>query len=140
MLKTATLQNIQNHKKTIIDFHPNVNIICGESNQGKSAIFRGFDIVFNNNPNRYERYKPWDGKKNIKSKINLKFDDGEVSRVRSNSVNEYNLKQDGNWLEQPLTAFGHNPPDQIVDFLNLTDYNFRDQENKYFFIHAPHSC
>ncbi|NOR27651.1 MAG: hypothetical protein GQ540_03870 [Lutibacter sp.] len=147
MLKTIKIKNVQNHKNTELILHPNVNIISGSSNMGKSAIFRAVDIVLNNSPNRYSRYMPWDLAKKKKTKeitnIDLVFEgdegfpDGTVNRQRnkSNTINDYNIPT----IEDSLNSFGHNPPDEVKDFLSLEDYSFRDQEHKYFFINEKSS-
>lgn len=130
MLKKIEIENFQNHKKTILNLSPHVNIISGPSDNGKSAIFRASNLVINNRPQGYS-YKPWDSKKKDITISKLIFDDGEVIRKKSNTINEYILKTD---KEEIFTALGSNVPEEISSFINFSDYNFQQQHDKYFFI------
>ena len=48
MLTSLTIKNFQSHKDSTLQFSPNVNVILGHNDSGKSAIFRAIDfVVFN---------------------------------------------------------------------------------------------
>lgn len=49
-IKSVRLQNFQSHKDTAIDLSDGLNIIVGESNNGKTAIIRGIMWVIDNYP------------------------------------------------------------------------------------------
>jgi exonuclease SbcC len=40
MIKSIKIQNFETHIKTHLDLHPGVNVIVGESDEGKSGIIR----------------------------------------------------------------------------------------------------
>lgn len=44
--------NFQDHKNTIINFKPGMNLLVGSSDSGKSAILRALNFIFHNIPNK----------------------------------------------------------------------------------------
>lgn len=49
-LKSVDIENFQSHEKTHIDFSDGLNIVVGESNSGKTSVFRLIDWVIDNSP------------------------------------------------------------------------------------------
>lgn len=49
-VKSIDIENFQSHENTHIDFDMGLNIIIGESNNGKSSILRAMDWVVDNQP------------------------------------------------------------------------------------------
>lgn len=49
-IKTLELINFQSHEHTVIDFNEGLNIFVGESNSGKTTIFRAILWVIDNQP------------------------------------------------------------------------------------------
>ena len=49
-VKSVDIENFQSHENTHIDFNTDLNIIIGESNQGKTVILRAMDWVIDNQP------------------------------------------------------------------------------------------
>jgi len=76
MIKSSTIINFQSHVKSYLEFHPNVNVIFGLSDSGKSAWVRAFDSIFNRSP-FYIRKKQEEGK------IEFELDDCKISRTFS---------------------------------------------------------
>ena len=48
-IKTLHLKNFKSSKDTIIELHPNLTVIIGKSDIGKSVIVESFDAIINNN-------------------------------------------------------------------------------------------
>lgn len=49
-VKSIDIENFQSHENTHIDFNTGLNIIIGESNNGKTSILRAMDWVVDNQP------------------------------------------------------------------------------------------
>ena len=49
-VKSIDIENFQSHENTHIDFDTGLNIIVGESNNGKTSILRAMDWVIDNQP------------------------------------------------------------------------------------------
>lgn len=49
-IKSIDIENFQSHENTHIDFNDELNIIVGESNNGKTSILRAMDWVVDNQP------------------------------------------------------------------------------------------
>lgn len=49
-VKSIDIENFQSHEKTHVDFSDGLNIIIGESNNGKTSILRAMDWVVDNQP------------------------------------------------------------------------------------------
>ncbi len=118
MLAQVTIQNFQSHKKTLLDFVPGTNVIIGESDAGKSAIFRAINWVLTNRPLGDSYRSEWGGE----TKVVLHTTDGHIiERVRSDGVNMYVL--DG----VELKAFGTEVPADVVDVLQIDAVNIQAQ-------------
>ena len=50
MITKIEIKNFQSHKDTMIDFDKGINSICGESDNGKTAIIRAIRWVIENRP------------------------------------------------------------------------------------------
>lgn len=49
-VKSVDIENFQSHEKTHVDFNAGLNVIVGESNNGKTSILRAMDWVVDNQP------------------------------------------------------------------------------------------
>ncbi len=127
MLKQLKIKNFQNHKDSVLNFHQNVNKICGSSNEGKTTTFRSEELILKNRPSGYG-YKPYTAKKKDITEVTNIFDDGEVIRRRGDTIDEYEFNG------EKFTALNRQTPSEIKDFLNIADYQFQDQHSAHFFI------
>lgn len=119
MIKSIHLQNFQSHRDTLIEFCEGVNAIRGLSDSGKTAVFRAWNWVVNNQPRGADFTSHWGGP----ASVALTLADGQVvKRVRDgDKKNEY-------WLgSEVFKAFGTDPPAEIVTALNFADVNFQFQ-------------
>lgn len=130
MLKTLKIENFQSHERTELHLHPGVNVICGRTDGGKSAILRAVRWVIENRPQGDEFRSWWGGDTKVAL---LTTDDVRVERGKGKSSNWYDLNIDE---DDPLhfEAFGPSVPNEIIQALKLTDVNFQWQHDRAFLL------
>ena len=118
MLTRLNIQNFQSHKLTNLRLSPNLNIIVGTSNCGKTAVIRALRWLVNNRPL---------GKSFIRKhskrgcRVSVVTDGHAVARVRSDTENEYRVD------DEKLEAVGSDVPGQVLSALPLSDINWSNQ-------------
>ena len=132
-LKYLEIHNFQSHKDTRLDFHPNTNSIIGESNAGKTAIFRALVKLWHNRP-LGTRFMSHFAKKEP-TIIILGFDDKEVTFEISKDGVVYRIFQDNKKIGE-FKAVGSDVPDLISTALNLENINLQSQLESHFLIIA----
>lgn len=131
MIRKIIINNIQSHKHTEIDFTEGVNAIIGSSCSGKTAILRSLYWVIENRPTGTSILcSNWnkDKKGNVidEMSVTLVTEKGFVKRYRNTESNGYIVHYaDGN--EVKLEAIKTDVPDEVSEFLNLTDINVQKQ-------------
>jgi exonuclease SbcC len=127
MISKIEIKNFQSHKNTVIDFKSGVNVFCGESDNGKTAIIRAIRWVVENRPLGIDKLNSsWnDGFKDDMSVKLWLSDDVWVERIRNKSINGYRYFRDGK--EVTLEATGTDVPQIVTDILCLNDVNFQFQ-------------
>ncbi len=121
MIKKLQIQNIQSHKKTILNFCSGVNVIVGKSNCGKSAVLRSLYFLIENkiSPDSINNNKNKNYKKEMFAE--LEIDGKKIKRFKTKKDNGYCLG------EEVYTAIGKNIPDTILNALNFSDVNIQKQ-------------
>lgn len=145
-IKTIRLQNFQSHKDTTIELDPNVNVLSGESNMGKTAILRGLLWLITNRPNGIGFVSKWAKEVNKKGEVVLTktamcsvsvtvvATDGKehtLTRLRTRDKNVYEV--DGVELE----AVGTSVPSEISTILGMHECNIQSQDDTYFMLTLP---
>lgn len=122
MIKQIQLINFEGHKDTILDLSKGVHIISGDSNAGKSSIFRALRFVFLNEPGG-EEFINFDADE---CSVIIDYNDNIITRTkaRNNKKNEYKLNN------KEFKAFGQNVPEEIKQVLRLNEINFEWQFDK----------
>jgi exonuclease SbcC len=129
MLTKVEIENFQSHKSTILEFIPGTNVIIGESDAGKSAIFRAINWVISNRPLGDAFRSEWGGETRV---ILHTSDKHKIERIRSATRNEYIL--DG----KVFKAFGTEPPEEVLNILQLDSFNIQAQMDPPFLLaHSP---
>ena len=127
MISKIEIRNFQSHKNTTLDFTNGVNVFCGESDNGKTAIIRAIRWVAENRPLGTDKLNStWND--TFKDDMSVKLwlsDDVWVERIRNKSLNGYRYFRDGK--EVTLEATGTDVPQVIIDILRLNDVNFQFQ-------------
>jgi len=124
LIESLELRHFQSHKKTKLEFSPGVNSIIGSSNSGKTAILRALYWAIYNRPSGLSFVSHWNRDKNdkpIKSTFVLVNNGNEIKRIRSDSMNGYEVN--GNVLE----AIGQDVPKEVSDLFNLDEVNIQKQ-------------
>lgn len=124
MINKIELQNFQSHQNTALQFHPNINIIIGQSDSGKTAILRALRWVLFNKPQGEALRSSWGGVTLVTAQI----DENYISRIRSDTKNSYKVN------EQELKAIGADVPEHIKKIFNMNDLNFQHQLDQPFLL------
>jgi exonuclease SbcC len=54
MIKSAKIRNFESWKEADIEFHPGINVIIGESDEGKSGLIRALRLNTENKPRGFD--------------------------------------------------------------------------------------
>ena len=132
MIKKITLKNFQAHKETSINFCNGVNTIIGSSDMGKSSIMRAFYWLFYGKPLGDDYASHWimdQDKLKDEYSVSIETEKGIVSRIKGKNKNVYLLN------DKEFSAFGKgNVPEDVIDFLNISDINFQGQHDNSFLL------
>ncbi len=134
MIKSLGLVNIQSHKETVIEFHHGFNVICGDSDSGKSTILRTISWIDENKPNP-NILKSWFCKKNEGMAAEVTFveqDGSEVSIIkeRPKTTSSYTITKGTN---KPVTldTVARSVPEEVASLINFSELNFKGQHDPY---------
>ena len=119
VIKHLIIQNFQAHNHLEIDLGPKITTIVGPSDAGKSAVLRSIKWNMMNFPRGDGFIK--DGEK--VALVTVEGDNRRVTRARGGSENLYMLD------DQEFKAFGNDVPEEIEQFLNVTELNFQGQHD-----------
>lgn len=124
MLEKLQLVNFQRHTKTTLTLDPHITTITGKSDSGKSAIIRALRWLLLNKPrgNRFIR----DGQKNCT--VRLLVDGQTVVRAK---VGDH-LYRFGK--QEFKTVARDGMPEQLQQFLQVSELNFQTQHNALFWL------
>lgn len=131
MLKQLQIVCYQSHENTILNFHPGVNCIIGESQAGKTAVLRSLHLLKNNRPSTFRFHSDF-SKKRITSVKAVTSKDEEVKIIKSKKETKYTLTTDGK--VERWRKLNRKVPDRVTDVLNLTDLNIQWQFDNPFLI------
>jgi len=134
------LINWQKHDKLEISLNDGLNIITGETDTGKTCIFRALQWIHGMS-NLSEKDYRREG--TTETSVSIVYDDGFiVERIRSKSINRYILKKDG-VDDLVFDAVGKDIPQEIKVVLEVENIsidnndlslNFAEQENLNFIL------
>lgn len=134
------LINWQKHDELELDLTPDLNIITGVTDTGKTCIFRALEWIygFSNISEKDYRREGSD-----ETSVQIFFDNGFiVERIRSNSLNRYIIKKEG-CENQQFDAIGKDVPEEVKQILEIEEVeidgqkislNFAEQENLNFIL------
>jgi len=125
MIKIIALENFQSHAETRLDLAPGVNLVCGPSDSGKTAILRALRWLATNRPSGEEFRSHWGGDTTA-VEIAL-YDGAEVRRFRSKGVNAYTTVPVGDGDGHVFKAIGSDVPEPVVELLNLDPLSWQGQ-------------
>jgi len=118
MIIKVEIENFQSHKNTVLEFVPGTNVIIGESDAGKSAIFRAINWVITNRPLGDTFRSDWGGD----TRVAIYTAEGDViERIKTATRNVYIVNG------KALTAFGSEVPEQVSEILRMDEANIQSQ-------------
>jgi exonuclease SbcC len=121
MINQVTLKNFQIHKNTEITFSPGVNVITGQSDNGKSSIVRGLSwFALNRGFSLHEIQTRGLDPKTFTS-VTVEVPNHIISRMRNRDVNKYVIDGD------EKKAVGNEVPEEVSSILSMTDVNIQSQ-------------
>jgi len=123
MIKQLIIDNFKSHKHTVMDFVPGVNIIIGESDNGKSAIIGALRWVIENRPEGDGFRSTWGGE----TVVTIYNDIATVTRGKGKE-NYYDVSG------IHLTAFGTDVPSEVSSALNLLPVNLQTQFKQHYLL------
>jgi DNA repair protein SbcC/Rad50 len=119
------LNNFQKHSELSLSFSPQINVITGLTDTGKSAIFRALMWVLNFSSISEKDYRK-EGTKQTSVKIWL--DNGyQIERIRSATINRYILSKEGS-EDQIFDNFGKQTPEEILCVTGLLEITVDNQK------------
>src|SRR3990167_10900252 len=127
MIQSIRLQNYQSHLNSTLIFSPGINIISGQSNNGKTAILRALNWVITNRPQGIAFKSNFSDKKET-CRVSLIINDIEIIRERNNSINSYQV---GSSL---FTTIGNDVPSEVSSAINISDINCASQFERHFLL------
>ena len=111
-----------------------MNIIKGESHEGKSAIFRAIKWALLNRPQGFG-FKSHFSDPKESTICSIGFDDGSwISRERNNKDNHYTWGTPDQDDNDPLKAIRSDIPDEIFSISRIDEKNLRGQGDGYFIL------
>lgn len=124
MLKTVVLRNVQSHKESVLELSKNLNVIHGDSDQGKSCFIRALTWFFTNKiPADLIRTH-----ETKLTKVSISNEDCSAERLRSDSKNEYRMDGD------VYKSFKTGVPEDVLNAFNISEVNIQNQKDTFFLI------
>ena len=113
------------HIDKTVKFTPGLNVIVGESEEGKTTLIRALYLLIENSPRGGEKlYQSW--LTDNSPSIQLKDDKGNTVKRKKN---KYYLNN-GN----PLKAFGTSVPEPIRELFNFKEINWQKQHDAHYLL------
>lgn len=128
MIKTIHLTNFQAHRDSFLELHPGVNVITGQSDNGKSSIVRALLWLFFNKSFSLDEIKTRGAAPKDWTGVTITTPVGtSISRMRNRDVNKYVLKSPSHPDGVDLKAVGTNVPDEVREIFPVSDVNAQSQ-------------
>lgn len=127
MLKSIELKNFRSHKHSKLEFSKGINVIVGESLNGKTNFIRAIDWVLRNRPAGFDFHSDF-AKEKFTEVIIETFDDHSVSLYKDGSSAKYTVDM------EVFKGFGQSVPEAVTEALRLTEINIQEQLDKQFLI------
>src|SRR3972149_8344623 len=127
MIQSLKINNFQSHKDTFLEFSTGINVISGQSNNGKTAMLRALNWVISNRPQGIAFKSTFSDKKET-CRVSLIINDIEIIRERNNSINSYQV---GSSL---FTTIGNDVPSEVSSAINISDINCASQFERHFLL------
>lgn len=149
MIQSILIQNFQSWPKTLVEFHPGLNVLTGQGDSGKSAILRGIrwcaeNRIRQSNQTMGDSYvSRWAKKKGTKGAVTLTDDclvmvsrpEGSCTRFRESAKTKNDKETNGYDLNgSRYLAIGVGVPDPVTQWFNWTEINIQKQFDPAFLV------
>ena len=106
------------------------NVIKGSSNSGKSSLVRAMNMVLNN-----DWHKSWLRQDEIDTTVELNFTDGtSIKRIRGSQNSVKITSSNASEETMKWSGFGNTYPDEVINFLSISEENCSYQFDQHFFL------
>lgn len=127
MIDSLTLKNFQSHQESHVQFHPGINAITGESDNGKTAILRALYWARYNKPSGDNFVSKWarndKGKQKEDTSVTITKGKNTLTRGKGKGLNGYQIND-----HDPLQALGKGGlPVDVENFFDMNDVNIQQQ-------------
>lgn len=112
MIKRITLKNFESHEDSTIEFSDGLNLIIGQSNQGKSSIVRALAMVV---ANRFDRDSVRTGAKYCS--VAVETEKGAVTAERGEDTNHWIIETPQGKKE--YRNIGSSVPSEVLEVLGM---------------------
>lgn len=129
MIENLVLHNFQTHKHSNFPLSTGVNVITGESDQGKSSVIRALYWLFRNRPSGDEFIRWGQNSCSVQAAVQGKT----IKRERGKNKNKYVI--DG----RELNAVRNEVPETLGEIINITPTNIQLQDEWYFLLNSSPS-
>ena len=138
MIGELLLKDFKTHKDSKLVFSSGINVITGDTGQGKTNILLALNWAVNNRPLGSNCIRRGQDSTTVIAKVIDDKNACSVIRSRGESENSYDIEKGGVSIvgEEPLTAFGNSPPKEVLEILNLSDINIQKQRDKHFLVYT----
>jgi len=136
MFKKLILKDFKTHKDSVLEFSSGVNVITGDTGQGKTNILLSTGWVKDNRPLGSNCIRRGQDSSRVVLEVEENKDIFGVVRSRGTSNNSYSIEKNGKAVGDPFTAFGNSPPEQVSKILNLSDINIQKQRDSHFLVYS----
>ncbi len=128
-IEKVELKNFQSHEHSVLSFEKGINVLCGTSNHGKSAILRAIRWVITNDPSGTDFITHGKDECSVTMYLSNKY---SITRTKSKSgnVNTYEVCFQGERTSKDvLTGFGTGVPLEVREAMqiNRPEFNFAHQ-------------
>ena len=126
MLKRLVVKNFQSHKDTKLEFSSGLNVIQGQSQAGKTAIIRAFELLRTYRPLGYRFHNS-----SSKGPVKVEIETGEGKTIvleKNKTVGKYIVPGDD------FSHVGTTVPPKVTALLNMSDINIQKQLDPYFLL------
>jgi len=153
-IKKLQIHNFQSHADSVLDFSDGLNIILGESQAGKTSIFRSLVKLVRDEPLGGDFVSHWGNK----CSVTIEGNDGtKVTReiqIRRDNTGRAKVDKHSYIVEQPnggrelYTGFNRTIPDEVKNAIgfplitvgdNDIDLHFAGQHDAYFLVLKSHA-
>ena len=129
------IKGFQSWLTCLVYFGSGVNVLSGNSHEGKSAFLRALMWALQNNvKGGFDNFKHWKLKPSASVFTDIQFSDDQwVSREQSKKFNRYYLPN----TEKPLAALRTDLPAEVSRIIRMNEINFQRQKTWFLLDKSP---